>query len=122
MIDDQIAAAGKAQWAFNNVSGRCDASFVIEIDNEILGFNSCLKNKNTATIDLIGVSPDHQGKGLGRSLLEAALIHYTNKVQLVKVGTQRDNHASISIYKSLGFEEIEEYVTYHWTPNQNEKR
>ncbi|MEC7972802.1 MAG: GNAT family N-acetyltransferase [Pseudomonadota bacterium] len=120
MIDDQTAAATKAQWAFNNVTERGDASFVIEIENEILGFNLCLRSTTTAIIDLIGVSPTHQGKGFGRKLVKAALNYYTNKAQIIRVGTQSDNHASISLYKSLGFQEVEEYVTYHWTSNQNE--
>ena len=53
----------------------------------------------------LGVSPDHRGKGLGRTLMEAAETWLRErsapKIQLM---VRDDNESAIGFYKALGYE------------------
>ena len=100
--------------------GRSDVNFVIELEDQIVGFISCLQETNSATIDLIGVSTEAQGKGIGTVLVKAVISHYTNSVSSIKVGTQLNNEASIGLYNSTGFKKVDEAITFHWTPKNIE--
>ena len=75
---------------------------------------------NLATIDLVGVSTEAQGKGIGTILINAVISHYTNRVSAIRVGTQLNNEASIRLYNSTGFKKVDEAITFHWTPKNIE--
>ena len=119
-LDNEIADNSKYAWAQNNILGRGDTSFVAELENQIVGFISCLREAKTAIIDLIGVSTEAQGKGIGTILVKAVISHYANSVSTIKVGTQTNNEASIKLYNSTGFKKVDEAITFHWTPKNIE--
>ena len=114
-LDNKIADHSKYAWAQNNILGRSDINFVIELEDQIVGFISCLQETNSATIDLIGVSPEAQGNGIGTVLVKAVISHYTNSVSTIRVGTQLNNEASVRLYNSTGFKKVDEAITFHWT-------
>lgn len=62
----------------------------------------------------LAVIPDLQGKGLGSALLCDMLERYTRRGALaITVNTQKDNQASLSLYKKAGFKlSGEEYPIY----------
>jgi len=119
-LDNKIADHSKYTWAQNNILGRSDINFVIELEDQIVGFISCLRETTSATIDLIGVSTEAQGKGIGAILVKAVISHYTNSVLTIRVGTQINNEASIRLYNSTGFKKVDEAITFHWTPKNIE--
>jgi ribosomal protein S18 acetylase RimI-like enzyme len=102
-IDDKRADALKSAWARNAVRGRADAVFVTYEGSVVTGFNACLLRGNTAIIDLIGVAPTHQGRGLGRALTQAALAHFAGRAERMLVGTQSCNYGSLALYHGQGF-------------------
>jgi ribosomal protein S18 acetylase RimI-like enzyme len=112
-IDDALADDLKGQWARNAVLGRADCVFVTREDDAITGFNACLLNGDTAVIDLIGVAPEHQERGLGRALTEAAIAHYSGRAARMHVGTQSCNVASLSLYQAAGFRPVSSALTLH---------
>ncbi len=61
-------------------------------------------------VEPLGVGREHQGRGLGRRLLLAALadLHHRG-AQEVQIGVWRENHAAMTLYKSLGFAEIDNW-------------
>ena len=115
-IPQDVADEIKRQWVLNGVLGRSDAPIVARVDGEIAGFNLCLRRENIAIIDLIGVARPHQGKGLGRALVAAALGHYAGTCRVMQVGTQDTNGPSIALYERAGFVPVRAAVTFHWTP------
>ena len=119
-LDNKIADHSKYAWAQNSILGRSDVNFVIELEDQIVGFISCLQERNSATIDLIGVSTEAQGKGIGTILVKAVISHYSNRVSAIKVGTQLNNEASVRLYNSNGFKKVDEAITFHWTPKNIE--
>lgn len=120
-IDDRRANALKAAWARNSAMGRADAVFVTRTGGSVTGFNACLLRGDTAIIDLIGVAPQHQGRGLGRALVAAALAHYAGRAKRMLVGTQSCNFESLSLYQRQGFRIESSALTLHacvgrWAP------
>ena len=115
-IPDGVADEIKRRWVLNGVRGRADAPIVVRADGRIVGFNLCLRRGDVAVIDLIGVARAHQGKGLGRRLVEAALGHYAGSYAKMRVGTQDTNLASVALYERAGFNRVDTAETWHWTP------
>lgn len=50
----------------------------------------------------IGVSPNHQGQGLGKSLITAILNHYQKDDEILALDTE--NPANVPLYQHLGFQ------------------
>ena len=113
LVDDTRADILKATWARNSVLSRADKVFVIRENGRIVGFNACMLHHDTASIDLIGVDPDFQGRGLGRRLTGAALAHYASRANRMTVGTQSANHASLALYQRAGFIVHNSALTLH---------
>jgi [ribosomal protein S18]-alanine N-acetyltransferase len=55
-------------------------------------------------IHTIGVDPKHQGRGIGRRMLDALLDIAADSVVHLEVRT--DNEAAIALYRSVGFAEV----------------
>jgi len=113
LVDDAAADALKGAWARNAVLGRADRVFVTREGDRITGFNACLLRDGAAVIDLIGVDPDFQGRGLGRCLVNAALAHYSGRAARLVVGTQSANHVSLALYQRTGFVVEHSALTLH---------
>jgi ribosomal protein S18 acetylase RimI-like enzyme len=95
------------------VLGRADTVFVTETAGEITGFNACMVCGGAAVIDLIGVAPGFQGRGLGRDLVNASRSHYAGRTSRMTVGTQTVNTASLALYLSCGFRIEASALTLH---------
>lgn len=55
------------------------------------------------------VQPRHQGKGIGKHLLDAALQHcHENRIQSVWLTTNAENDPAIAFYLARGFEQVGE--------------
>ncbi len=115
-IDDADADAIKAQWIENAISGRADTVLVAEVDGAVAGFNACLQDGEAAVIDLIGVAPSAQGRGVGAALLAAASAVYAGRARVLRAGTQADNTASCRLYDAAGMAPVARQTTLHWTP------
>ena len=69
-----------------------------------MGFLAALKSHDgaQAIIDLVGVHPDAQRQGVGRTMIVRFAEHYRDVNELI-VGTQVANVPSVQLYESLGF-------------------
>jgi ribosomal protein S18 acetylase RimI-like enzyme len=82
----------------------------------ILGFVtfSCLHT--TASIGLIAVLPNTQGKGVGSKLIQAVENLLVNET-ILTVATQEKNKGACAFYNKNGFEIINKQYIYHYEPN-----
>lgn len=85
------------------------SQLVAEVDGKLCGFLGIFnegvnKRRHSRTIAL-GVLEDHQGKGIGKKLIEAALEHCRNlKVLRVDLTVAATNTNAVTLYKMMGFE------------------
>jgi len=112
-IPDEAACALKASWAGNFFTGdRGDWMVVAQVDGVASGFLQLLDRPDALVIDLVAVSRDHQGKGLGAAMIRFASAH-CGSAPLLRVGTQAANVRSLGFYGSLGFRIVRtEYVLH----------
>lgn len=88
------------EWIRNSLRDRRSRTFFIEG----YGFIICNKINKKGDIVLIGVTPEKQGKGIGRCLVYQALNWFKGKkVDTVTVRTQANNIQAINFYMGLGF-------------------
>lgn len=74
-----------------------------------------------ATILNITVDPDHQGKGMGRQLLQYVKTALSQKgVVSIFLEVRESNRAALALYESEGFHEIDVRKNYYPTKNGRE--
>ena len=84
-------------------SSEPDGMFVAEEGGNIIGTCFGIADSDTkGHISWVGVDPDHQGKGVGSELLEAAVSHLESKgIRTIQLGTDRPR--SLPFYSRHGF-------------------
>jgi len=80
-------------------------NYVYEVDSRIVGFYSLHEN----TLAAIFVLPEHQGQGIGTSLLN----HAKNRRKKLKLSVYKENQASLAFYLSQGFSVLSEQADEH---------
>ena len=84
-----------AYYLTRNIDG------VIEIDN----------HQDISHIQSLVVDPKYFRKGIGRKLVQFILDTYKTKLFTIETGI--DNQPAIKLYKSFGFQELEQWDTNH---------
>jgi ribosomal-protein-alanine N-acetyltransferase len=89
------------------------AHFVVaEVAGKVVGYAEADLRLPSAHLNRIAVRPDHQGKGVGASLLRDALRALWHQgAELVTLNTQSDNRFSQRLYRCFGFEATGDSVT-----------
>ncbi|MBW3020923.1 GNAT family N-acetyltransferase [Candidatus Woesearchaeota archaeon] len=119
-LDDDLADKTREEWIKNIAKGRGKIFCSFDKNNNIngfLGFKDNIINNELkySTIELIAVHQDHQGKGIGKNLINNYLQYLkNNKYKFSVVGTQAKNIPSIKLYERTGYEIIDSNYTYHW--------
>ncbi|MDC0459753.1 GNAT family N-acetyltransferase [Crocinitomicaceae bacterium] len=89
-------------------------------EDKVIGFVSVKIEVDIGIIGLIAVDNDHQGLGVGKSLLNNLLIYLKKRnIQLLKVSTQVKNTDAISFYNNYCFEESSRKYIYHLWPKKS---
>ena len=83
-----------------------------------MGSEMCIRDSltsdyNYGIIDLVGVSEDYRGKGIGSLLVSKALKWFSNYTNSVYVGTQAANIPAIRLYEKMGFHQVFSEATLH---------
>ena len=92
-----------SEWIKNSCNGRADAVFVYEENNIPQGFIACNIRNEIGLIDLIAVSKNARGNGVGMNLVLNSLSWFKDRVDKVEVNTEAMNYASLRIYQKVGF-------------------
>jgi len=62
---------------------------------------------------VVGVSPERQGEGLGRRLVEAGLNRLAERgIRISSLYVEADNEAALRLYRSFGFDDFSIDVQY----------
>ncbi len=56
-----------------------------------------------ATLSAVYVQPSHQGRGIGKQLVEAVLAHAKTQVEQIILAVGANNPPGVRFYESLGF-------------------
>lgn len=113
-VGRQNADKIKREWASNFFKGqRGDAMVVARDGGEVTGFLQLIFHGGDLVIDLIGVAPGRQGKGLGRAMSLFAW-HNLGEFKRVVVGTQAANAPALGLYQSLGLKVKSLQYILHW--------
>jgi ribosomal protein S18 acetylase RimI-like enzyme len=80
-------------------------AYIARSENEIIGFVAYTETEKAMLIVALGVLPEHQGTGVGRSLVEKveAEAKKTGKNRLL-VSTSNDDLPALAFYQSVGFQ------------------
>jgi ribosomal protein S18 acetylase RimI-like enzyme len=115
----QVADGLMTSWAANSLTDRCDRAGVVVRCSGAAGFVTVRRvSEEVEQIDLLGVRPEHRGKGWGKAL--AAWAIETMQAPCLRVRTELDNIAALKIYQSVGFE-VTETETLFWTKVEKEE-
>jgi mycothiol synthase len=75
-----------------------------DADGTLVGFNWLKVEDGEGEIYAIGVHPDHAGRGIGRTLMEAGLERLEGRdLDTIALYVEADNTAAVNLYRSLGF-------------------
>lgn len=114
----RMANLVKRRWVENYVNGsRGSALYAAELDATVAGFlaviESTLNGTAVATIDLVGVATQFQGRGVGAALVDTFLREWQPRARELRVGTQAANVRSLRLYESRGFRVAESSYVLH---------
>jgi [ribosomal protein S18]-alanine N-acetyltransferase len=90
------------------------------LNPEPIGYASFLLAADTAELMNIGVSPDHQSKGLGRGILCAGISLLPEQVHTLYLEVRKSNKVARRLYESLGFRMLAKRANYY--PVDDEQR
>jgi len=88
---------------------------VFEANGQPVGFASCRVNHRTriGSIPNLAVHPHHQGKGIGKALLQAALAYLEAQgMEFARIETLEQNRRCMRFYPRAGFREVARQVHY----------
>lgn len=117
-IPDGLANLVKRRWVESCIDGsRGDEMYIVHLGNQPVGFLAAMRASDdlggAAVIDLIGVSPDFQGRGIGQSLVRRFEEDWSDGCRSLHVSTQAANLSSIRFYERQGFQVCgSEYVLH----------
>jgi ribosomal protein S18 acetylase RimI-like enzyme len=105
---DALAHRVKREWTANCLTGgRGDGVSVALSEGKPAGFLAALigdrDGYTAAVIDLVGVSPEDQSRGLGKALVWDFMQRFRDRGETLEVGTQAANVPSLRLYEGLGF-------------------
>lgn len=94
---------------------------VVERDEQIVAYQISTLSVQSLHISRLAVHPQVQGQGIGRLLCQDLLnFGYRRGIHKFSVNTQASNHASLTLYRHLGFqEEPERFPIYVYQFNQD---
>ncbi len=111
MQNDSQIPSGAGQlfnrhWIENCFKGRASKIYVWKAnpDSKATGFCALIEKSDHVVVDYIAVDSDHQGKGIGGTLMQAAESYAASLKKLLYVTTQQKNEKACGLYKSLGFD------------------
>lgn len=107
-IPDELAHRVKREWIRSYVEGARGVELLVALqDDTPVGFLAVLEQeldgRRMRVIDLVGVAPQAQGRGVGVALVTRFVERHEAAADELRVGTQIANTPSLKLYARLGF-------------------
>lgn len=104
------------EWVVNSLNKKFAIKiFYIEEDTQPIGFVTLQQSGNIGKIGLIATSTQHQGKGLGKKLLQFSENYcIENGMTTMEIPTQKENDQACHFYKKMGYSIKEELIIKHF--------
>lgn len=105
------------KWVANSILKIfADETLIYQEHNQVMGFVTYKINNEMATIGLIAVHPNYQGKGIGGKLLQFVENNlFKKKVKTLLIATQQNNIAACNFYIKQGYEIYETtFLKHYW--------
>jgi ribosomal protein S18 acetylase RimI-like enzyme len=110
-IPREAADRVKREWVRSYVDGRRGIELLAAAT---VGFLAVLEAPDGArVIDLVGVAPSAQGRGVGEELVVAFASRHGAGERTLRVGTQIANVPSLRLYEKLGFRIVSASYVLH---------
>lgn len=82
-------------------------AWVMELDDEIIGYTIVMQSPGEAHVLNICIHPDYQGRGLGRYFLRFVIAQMQQRqVEMLLLEVRRTNSVAQSLYASEGFHQL----------------
>ncbi|MDC8006301.1 GNAT family N-acetyltransferase [Aureisphaera galaxeae] len=104
-------------WIDNSIDADFSDGFLVKIIEEMpAGMVTYRSSLDVATIGLIAVSPQFQGRGIGRELLAAAENHAMDAgMKSMVIPTQKSNEIACKFYEKSGYSLAEaKHIKHLW--------
>ncbi|MDR0804664.1 MAG: GNAT family N-acetyltransferase [Oscillospiraceae bacterium] len=104
-------------WSADMVLGTLMTGFAYLVETEY-GYALGRVSYEIAELLILGIFPEHRGKGMGKALLaefiaETKRKHYTVPLEKIFLEAMADNTAALRLYTSAGFTEIYRRKDYY---------
>jgi ribosomal protein S18 acetylase RimI-like enzyme len=85
-----------------------DVVFVAELDGHAAGYVAVEREGETLRIEQLFVSPEHEGEGVGKQLLEYAEGYaISSGARVLQVVAEADNRRALEFYSGRGFVRVD---------------
>ncbi|HSI34133.1 MAG: GNAT family N-acetyltransferase [Phycisphaerae bacterium] len=123
-MEERLGPFGKGDWSGRKVAAiaddcrlQPDGVFVAEdsTSGAVIGYVTTRLHEASriGQIPNLAVDPAHQGKGLGRALIEHAVAFFRERgMEVAKIETLDQNPIGQKLYPSLGFKEVARQIHY----------
>ncbi|MDD2984922.1 GNAT family N-acetyltransferase [Flavobacterium sp.] len=103
-------------WVVNSLNKKfADEVLIYKEDSKIIGFVSYKITDTFATIGLIAVNLNHQGKGIGKGLIHQVENKLIQKnIFELRIPTQESNVQACFFYEKLGYEKFQITIINHF--------
>jgi ribosomal protein S18 acetylase RimI-like enzyme len=107
LVSKTLADNIKRSWMESYRRGtRGSGCLVATLEDVVVGFLAIVETTGehaARIIDLIGVDPSAQGRGVGRALVDTFIREASGQATRLEVGTQVANAPSVRLYENCGF-------------------
>jgi len=107
-------------WIERSCHSDADRVFVAESDSRVAGYVAChaAKDGKEGSIVLIAVADGFRGKGIGKKLVDHAILLFAEiGIVRITVVTQARNISAQRLYEDRGFRTQSMQLWYHWWSN-----
>ena len=122
-IEEQFGLIGNRDWRWRklrhidaDVAGdNARGVFVGELDGQVVGYITARADppSKIGWIPNMAVLPEHQGKGLGKQLMQTALDFLRDQgMECVKIESLEQNPVGPRFYPGIGFQEVARQIHY----------